>query len=101
MIDLVVAAGNRLPALRLPECPDAVDGNLSQPGPEGPVAAALKFRQFPQDNHKNLLSEVVHLVADAGDAGQPGADQWQIEVLQPMPVRRIRPGVLQPLEQAF
>src|SRR5437870_5572319 len=54
---------------------DPIDGDLAQPRAKGTIAPSFKRRHLSEEDNKDLLSKVVYLVSDAGDARQPGVDQ--------------------------
>ena len=95
-----LAPGEGLSSPCLPKRAQSIDRDLSQPGAESAVSLAIERRQFPNQDEEDFLREVIRLVADAGDARDPGADQGKVDVLNPTPFRRIRFGALEPIEQA-
>ena len=79
---------------------DLVHRHLPQPRPKRSLPLALKARELTNHDHEDLLRQVVGLNAQSGNSAQPSADQRQVDALQPVPVGGVRPGRLEPIEQA-
>ena len=89
------------PAVTLPAIvPDLVHRHLPEPGPERSLALPVEPGDLAEHDDEDLLGQVGGLVSEAGNATEPALDQGQIDPLQPVPVGGIRPGHLEPVEQA-
>ena len=80
--------------------PDLVHRDLPEPGPERPLPLPVEPGDLAEHDHENLLSQVGGLIPEPGNATEPALDQRQIDPLQPVPVGGVRPGHLEPIEQA-
>jgi hypothetical protein len=67
---------------------------------EKALSPTLEPEGLADDDHEDILSQVVGLIPRPGDPRQPSADQRQVDASQPAPVGGISPGQLEPVEQA-
>src|SRR6185312_2905964 len=79
---------------------NSVNGDLTQPGPEGALTLPVEPGDLPEHDDQDVLDQVGGLVAQARDAAEPAPDERPIDPLEPVPVGGVRPSDFQPIEQA-
>jgi hypothetical protein len=98
-IEFIAFARLRDSTANLTESANAVHGDLTQPGPECSVSLTVEFRQFANENDEDFLSKIVGIVVDAGKAPQPGPKQWEVDLVQPPPIRSVRSSAAKSVKQ--
>lgn len=99
VVDRIEPDGGSAPSV-CEKAPDLVDGHLPKPGPKRAFAPPIKAGDLADNDDEHFLSQVGGLIAEAGNAPEPALDHGQVDALQPVPVGGIRPGGLEPVEQA-